>query len=55
MSAITAGTGALYGLQLPIQTLTGTLADPWEASAGVAELVAIAQRCDARGYGFVGV
>lgn len=55
MSAITAGTGSLYGIQLPIQTLTGTLADPWESSAGVAELVAIAQRCDARGYAFVGV
>ena len=55
MSAITAGSGAVFGLQLPIQTLTETVADPWEASASVADLVAIARRCDERGFGFVGV
>ncbi len=44
-----------FGLQLPIQTLSHSVADPWEASASVADLVAIARRCDARGYGFVGV
>ncbi len=44
-----------YGIQLPIQTLTRTLADPWEDSATVDDLVAIAKRCDDAGYGFVGV
>ncbi len=44
-----------FGLQLPIQTLSHTVADPWEASASVADLVAIARRCDERGYDFVGV
>ncbi len=44
-----------WGIQLPIQTLTRTLADPWESSASVDDLVAIAKRCDDRGFGFVGV
>ncbi len=44
-----------YGIQLPIQTLTRTLVDPWEDSASVDDLVAIAKRCDERGYDFVGV
>ena len=55
MSAINAGDSWTFGIQLPIQTLTRTLVDPWEDEASVADLVTIAQRCDAAGYGFIGV
>lgn len=55
MSAINTGDGWSYGIQLPIQTLTRTLVDPWEDAATVDDLVAIARRCDERGYDFVGV
>lgn len=55
MAALTRGGAACFGLQLPIQTLTRTLADPWEEKATVADLVTIAKRCDARDYAFVGV
>lgn len=55
MAAITAADGWSFGLQLPIQTLTRTLVDPWEDDATVDDLVTIASRCDARGYDFVGV
>ncbi len=44
-----------FGLQLPIQTLTKTLRDPWEVDAGVDDLIAVAQRSEAAGMGFVGV
>ena len=55
MSALARGGGIRFGIQLPIQTLTRTLADPWEERAGVSDLVAIAQRCDRRGFDFIGV
>jgi probable F420-dependent oxidoreductase len=55
VSAINTGDGWSYGIQLPIQTLTRTLVDPWEDAATVDDLVAIARRCDERGYDFVGV
>lgn len=55
MSAINTGDGWSYGIQLPIQTLTRTLVDPWEDAATVDDLVAIARRCDEWGYDFVGV
>jgi probable F420-dependent oxidoreductase len=55
MAAITEAGGWSYGIQLPIQTLTRTLVDPWEDAATVDDLVAIATRCDERGYDFVGV
>lgn len=55
MSAINHGDSWSYGIQLPIQTLTRTLVDPWEDAATVDDLVAIAVRCDERGYDFVGV
>ncbi|MCH7789825.1 MAG: TIGR03619 family F420-dependent LLM class oxidoreductase [Acidobacteria bacterium] len=45
----------IYGIQLPVQTLTRTLVDPWEDAASVDDLVAIAQRCEANGHSFVGV
>ena len=47
--------GWRYGMQLPVQTLTRTLADPWEDTATVADLVAIAQKAEATGHDFVGV
>jgi probable F420-dependent oxidoreductase len=55
MAAINGEGGWSYGIQLPIQTLTRTLVDPWEDSASVDDLVAIAKRCDDLGYDFVGV
>ena len=55
MSAINRGDGWSFGIQLPIQTLTRTLVDPWEDAATVDDLVAVAKRCDERGYDFVGV
>jgi len=55
VSAINNGGGWSYGIQLPIQTLTRTLVDPWEDAATVDDLVAIARRCDEHGYDFVGV
>lgn len=45
----------IYGMQLPIQTLTRTLVDPWEDDATVADLVTVAQRAEATGHSFVGV
>ncbi len=55
MAAVTAPGDWSFGIQLPIQTLTRTLVDPWEDEATVDDLVAIAQRCDDRGYDFIGV
>jgi probable F420-dependent oxidoreductase len=55
MAAISTPGSIRFGLQLPIQTLTRTLADPWEAQATVDDLVAIAQRCDQSGFDFIGV
>lgn len=47
--------GWSYGMQLPIQTLTRTLADPWEEDATVEDLVTIAKKAEATGHSFVGV
>ena len=55
MTAVTTPGGWTYGIQLPIQTLTRTLVDPWEDQATVDDLVRIATTCDRVGYGFVGV
>jgi probable F420-dependent oxidoreductase len=44
-----------YGVQLPVQTLTRSTAEPWEASATVDDLVAVAQAAEAAGFAFVGV
>ncbi len=45
----------IHGIQLPIQTLTRTLVDPWEDDASVDDLIAVAQRAEANGHAFVGV
>lgn len=55
MASITGGGAPVFGLQLPIQTLSASVADAWEVTASVADLVAIAKRCDERDFGFVGV
>ena len=47
--------GWRYGMQLPVQTLTRTLADPWEDTATVSDLVAIAQKAESTGHDFIGV
>lgn len=55
MGAIVGERAWAYGMQLPIQTLTRTLADPWEDSATVADLVTVARRAEDTGHAFVGV
>lgn len=56
MSVSIAPPGALvYGIQLPIQTLTTTLREEWETTATVADLVAVAKAADDAGCAFVGV
>lgn len=47
--------GVAFGIQLPIQTLTRTLRDPWETSATVDDLVTISTRAEQAGLDFVGV
>lgn len=47
--------GWSYGMQLPVQTLTRTLADPWEDAATVTDLVTIAKKAETTGHAFVGV
>ena len=55
MAAICAEGEIVFGMQLPIQTLTRTLRADWEPDASVEDLTAIAQSCEAAGFGFVGV
>lgn len=44
-----------FGMQLPVQSQSTLYAQPWEARAGVAELVAVARACDAAGFDYVAV
>ena len=55
MAAITPPGEWTYGVALPIHTLTATLADPWEHSATVDDLVRIARKAEHSGHHFVGV
>lgn len=55
MGSITPPGEWIWGIQLPVQTLSRMLADPWEDSATVDDLVAVAQRVEAAGGAFVGV
>ena len=55
MASITPEGKALYGIQLPIQTLTRTLADPREDDAAPEDLLRVAQAAEAAGLDFVGV
>ncbi len=55
MTSITPPGEWTYGLALPVQTLTRTLADPWEHTASVGDMVAVARQAEATGHSFVGV
>lgn len=55
MVGVVTGGGWVYGIQLPVQMLSLKVCDPWEDSASVADLVAVAQRAEATGHTFVGV
>jgi probable F420-dependent oxidoreductase len=54
-TSIVAEGSLIYGVQLPVQTLTQTKAEAWERDAGVADLVAAARAAEAAGFSFVGV
>jgi probable F420-dependent oxidoreductase len=45
----------VYGIQLPIQSLTEAAREPWEVSATVDDLAAVAVAADQAGCAFVGV
>ncbi len=55
MGAIVKGSDWIYGMQLPIQTLTRTLVDPWEDQASVDDLIKVATTAEATGHSFIGV
>ena len=55
MASITPPGGWSYGVALPIHTLTATLADPWEHTATVDDLVRVARKAESTGHHFVGV
>ena len=44
-----------FGMQLPVQSQSTIFVQPWEATAGVAELVQVTQACDAAGFDYVAV
>lgn len=54
MPPITEG-AIVWGLQLPVQTLTESIREAWEPDAGVDDLLAVAQHVDRAGGFFVSV
>ena len=44
-----------FGMQLPIQSQSTIFVQPWEPSAGPAELVQVTQACEAAGFDYVAV
>jgi len=44
-----------FGMQLPVQSQSTLFVQPWEAIAGVAELVQVTQACEAAGFDYVAV
>lgn len=44
-----------FGMQLPVQSQSTIYVRPWEAAAGPAEVVAVAQACDRAGFLYVAV
>lgn len=44
-----------YGMQLPIQSQSTLYAEPWEAAAGPAELLAVARAADRLGFAYLAV
>lgn len=55
MAAIVPSGSLVYGMQLPVQSQSTIYAEPWEADAGVGELVDIARACDRNGFFYVAV
>ncbi|MBV9487731.1 MAG: TIGR03619 family F420-dependent LLM class oxidoreductase [Frankiaceae bacterium] len=45
----------VYGIQLPIQAQSNYFVEPWEKSAGTAEMAAVARAADESGFFYVGV
>jgi probable F420-dependent oxidoreductase len=45
----------VYGMQLPVQSQSTIYVQPWERSAGPAELATVALACEAAGFFYVGV
>lgn len=45
----------VYGMQLPIQSQSTIYAEPWEASAGAAELATVARAADRNGFWYLAV
>ncbi|MFF5446814.1 TIGR03619 family F420-dependent LLM class oxidoreductase [Streptomyces sp. NPDC012888] len=43
----------VYGMQLPVQSQSTIYAEPWEASAGAADLARIARAADRAGFGYL--
>jgi probable F420-dependent oxidoreductase len=43
----------VYGMQLPVQSLSALYAEPWEAEAGPAELLEVARAADRLGFFYV--
>ncbi|WP_432033064.1 TIGR03619 family F420-dependent LLM class oxidoreductase [Streptomyces antibioticus] len=44
-----------HGIQLPVQSQSTIYAEPWEAGAGAAELVAVARAADRAGFAYIAV
>ncbi|MFG3233915.1 TIGR03619 family F420-dependent LLM class oxidoreductase [Streptomyces antibioticus] len=44
-----------HGIQLPVQSQSTIYAEPWEADAGAAELVAVARAADRAGFAYIAV
>lgn len=55
MTSIIPAGRLVYGMQLPVQSQSTIYAEPWEATAGVDELAAIARACDENGFFYVAV
>lgn len=45
----------VFGMQLPVQSQSTLYAQPWEGSAGGAEIVQVAQACESAGFDYVAV
>ncbi len=45
----------VYGMQLPVQSITSLYAEPWELAAGTDAMAAIAAKADSNGFFYLGV
>ncbi|MER8234762.1 LLM class F420-dependent oxidoreductase [Streptomyces sp. NPDC101490] len=43
----------VYGMQLPVQSQSALYAEPWEAAAGPADLLAVARAAEAHGFDYL--